>query len=104
LRRSIGAGAVGGAMIGFAEGGIVNFPQVAKVAEDGPEVIIPLTKPGRAAQLLQQSGLDKMLGGSGPSQILVFIGNEQLDSRMVTIVERSNTAQALALNHGDRRF
>jgi len=104
LRRSIGAGAVGGAMIGFSEGGIVNFPQVARVAEDGPEVIIPLTKPGRAAQLLQQSGLDKMLGGSGPSQILVFIGNEQLDSRMVTIVERSNTAQALALNHGDRRF
>jgi len=103
LRRSIGAGAVAGVR-GFAEGGILRFPETIRAAETGPEAIIPLTKPARAAQLLQQSGLSSMLGGGGPSQVLVFIGNEQLDTRMVRIVERGNQAQALALNHGGRTF
>jgi TP901 family phage tail tape measure protein len=43
-----------------AEGGIVNRPVIA--GEDGPEAIIPLTKPRRAAQVMAQAGL---LGGSG---------------------------------------
>lgn len=87
---------------GMQDGGIVSLPETINVAEAGPEVVIPLTKPGRAAQLLQESGLDAMLGSGGPSQILVFIGNEQLDSRMVRIVERASNQQALALNHGGR--
>lgn len=103
LSRNIGTGALAGVR-GFADGGMHYLPEIVRVAEDGPEVTIPLTKPARAAALLQQSGLSSMLGGGGPSQILVFIGNEQLDARMVRIVERGNNAQALVLSQGTRRF
>jgi len=40
-----------------AEGGIFNSPTVVLVGEAGPEVIIPLTRHARAAQLMAQSGL-----------------------------------------------
>ena len=101
LSRFGAAGLLGG-IRGMADGGVLNFPETIRAAESGPEVIIPLTKPARASQLLAQTGLDRMLGGGGTGQVLVFIGNEQLDSRMVRIVERSTQVQALALNHGGR--
>jgi hypothetical protein len=103
LRRSIGAGAVAGVR-NFAAGGIHYMPEIIRVAEAGPEVTIPLTRPARAAQLLQESGLASSLAGGGPSQILVFVGNEQLDSRTVRIVERNNNVQARNLSQGPRRF
>lgn len=104
LRRNIIAGAIGGVR-GFAEGGMHYFPEVVRVAEDGPEVTIPLTKPARAAALVRESGLDQLLGGGGGTgQTLVFIGNEQLDARMVRIVEASNNRQAMALRNAGRSF
>lgn len=102
LRRSIGAGAVAGVR-NFADGGIHYMPEIVRVAEAGPEVTIPLTRPARAAQLMAQSGLAANFG-SGPSQILVFVGNEELDSRTVRIVERNNNVQARNLSQGPRRF
>jgi len=42
-----------------AWGGIIKKPEFTLVGEDGPEAIIPLTKPARAAQLLKESGLAK---------------------------------------------
>ncbi|MDH6489679.1 hypothetical protein [Streptomyces sp. SAI-127] len=47
----------------FAKGGIVYGPTHALIGEAGPEVVIPLTNPKRAAQLAQQSGLLGMLAG-----------------------------------------
>ncbi|MET7720697.1 hypothetical protein [Streptomyces mirabilis] len=41
----------------FAKGGIVYGPTHALIGEAGPEVVIPLTNPKRAAQLAHQSGL-----------------------------------------------
>ena len=101
LSTTIGAGALGGVK-GFSDGGIQYLPTVANIAEDGPEAVIPLTKPAKAAQILQESGLSKMLGGGGGNTFMVFIGNEQLDSRVVRIVEGNNMKQALALSHGGR--
>lgn len=103
LQISIGSGAVGG-VSGFADGGIQYLPTTANIAEDGPEVIIPLTKPARAAQLMRESGLSSMISGNNNSQVLVFIGNEQLEARTVKVVERSNAGQATALTQGPRRF
>lgn len=97
----ISGGIAGAKVRQFDNGGIVRFPETVSVAEGGSEVILPITKPARAAQLLEQSGLASMLS-SGPSQILVFVGNEQLESRMVRVVERNNNSQALALAHGGR--
>ncbi|MFD0208950.1 hypothetical protein ACFVH9_07420 [Streptomyces hirsutus] len=46
----------------FANGGIVYGPTRALIGEAGPEVVIPLTRPKRAAQLAERSGLLAMLG------------------------------------------
>ncbi|MEU7323433.1 hypothetical protein ABZ682_23205 [Streptomyces griseoviridis] len=46
----------------FARGGIVYGPTRALIGEAGPEVVIPLTKPKRAAELAARSGLLDMLG------------------------------------------
>jgi hypothetical protein len=94
----------GGAIFSqMAEGGVVNGPTPAIVGEAGPEVIIPLTKPGRAAQLAQESGLASMLGmGSSQPTVYVFIGNDQLDSYMVRVVDKNNKALSTGMTYGAR--
>ncbi|MFC4060259.1 hypothetical protein ACFOWE_18295 [Planomonospora corallina] len=47
----------------FADGGIVRSPVVGLVGEAGPEVVIPLTRPARARQLAEESGLAGLLAG-----------------------------------------
>lgn len=102
IRSATISGAVGGVNVkGFADGDIVNRPTLGVFGEAGPEVIIPLTKPARAAELANKSGLSALLGSNG-SVVLVYIGNEQLDSHVVRVVEGSNNRQALALSHGGR--
>lgn len=85
----------------LAEGGIVTNPTHALIGEAGPEVVIPLTRPSRAAQLMQQSGLAGMLGAAA-SLVQVFIGNEQLEGRMVQVVERNNAVLGNSLAFGAR--
>lgn len=58
--------AVNGGFIPRADGTITTGPEFALIGEDGPEAVIPLTKPNRALQLLQQSGLAGLLS-SAPS-------------------------------------
>lgn len=91
----------GGGIPEFADGAIVDTPTLAMIGEAGREVVIPLTNPSRAAQLAQQSGLTQLLGG-GSTMVQVFIGNEQLDARMVRIVEKNNGRQAQNLAYGAR--
>ncbi len=85
----------------YAEGGLVQQPTHALIGEAGPEVVIPLTKPNRAAQLMQQSGLAGMLSAAA-SIVNVFIGNEQLDARMVRVAEANNQALSNSLAFGAR--
>lgn len=49
----------------FADGGIVTSPVLGLVGEAGPEVIIPLSRPQRAQQLAEESGLVAMLTKAG---------------------------------------
>ncbi|MEU8270824.1 hypothetical protein AB0B89_27160 [Sphaerisporangium sp. NPDC049002] len=51
----------------LADGGIITRQTVAVVGEDGPEVVIPLTRPARAMQLAGQSGLLDMLSSVSAS-------------------------------------
>ncbi len=63
-------GAVGGiAGHFFADGGIVTRPTNAIIGEAGPEVVVPLTQPRRAMELMRKTGLDRMGsgGGGGPT-------------------------------------
>jgi len=58
-----------------AEGGIVRRPQVALLGEAGPEAVVPLTRPRRAAEILAQSGL-ALGSAAGPTIVMQgpFIG------------------------------
>lgn len=49
-------------LLPFANGGIVDGPTAALIGEAGREVVIPLTRPQRARQLAEQSGLLGILG------------------------------------------
>lgn len=86
----------------FADGGIVHGPTPALVGEAGREVIIPLTRPQRAVELVQQSGLMGLLASqgalgatgttSGPSPEIhvhsALADPEQIARRAVRILER----------------
>lgn len=85
---------------GHADGGIVTRETLSWLGEgDKPEVVIPLTKPARARQLMAESGL---MGMSGGGDVYVYIGNEQLDSRMFRVANSAMGSQALALASGPR--
>ncbi len=61
------AGWVGGKLSSlipaFADGGVVTRPQLAMIGEAGPEVVVPVTRPGRAAELMQTAA--GMMGRRG---------------------------------------
>jgi methylphosphotriester-DNA--protein-cysteine methyltransferase len=55
---------------GFANGGILSQPTIGLIGEAGPEAIIPITRPGRALEIMAQSGLlglAQTAGSSGPA-------------------------------------
>jgi len=52
-----------------AAGGVFRTPHLALVAEAGPEAIIPLTRPARARQVMQEAGLVGAGGATPPGQI-----------------------------------
>lgn len=86
----------------FAEGGIVRGPTQALIGEAGTEVVIPMTRPGRAAELMRQSGLAQMLGGGGDISVQVFLGNQAFDQHVQKIVVQDNRANARQLGFGVR--
>lgn len=85
----------------YAEGGIIAHPTMALMGEAGPEVVIPLTKPARAAELMQQTGLAGMLTAQA-TVVNVYVGNEQLDARTYRIVEENNSTMSNSLAFGAR--
>lgn len=52
----------------LADGAYLKQPTVAMVAEAGPEVVIPLTRPQRAVRLARESGLVQLLQQQGAVQ------------------------------------
>ncbi|MFJ8852375.1 hypothetical protein [Streptomyces sp. NPDC102437] len=82
-RIAASVGDIGGAIMGkikgglpssvrgllpFANGGIVTGPTPALIGEAGTEVVIPLTRPARARQLAEQSGLVDLLAATDVQQ------------------------------------
>lgn len=93
----------------FADGGIVNSPTAALIGEAGREVVIPLTRPARAAELAQQSGLIDLLAAQGVlsapaapagSPIEMHVHSdvadpEQIARRAVRLIERRQRGRGL---------
>lgn len=82
----------------YAEGGIVTGPTNALIGEAGPEAVIPLSKPARAAEIMNEAGLSSMLSPS----INVFIGNQQIDAYIDARVNANNAVTARSLAYGSR--
>lgn len=78
----------------FAEGGITDGPTIA--GEAGPELVLPLTKPNRAAALLNDVGL------LGPPNVYVFLGTSQITDILDVRVDKGLDRQARALANGPR--
>ncbi len=106
-KNNVVSGSVGRTLArlpGFAAGEIVRTPQVANIAEDGPEVVIPLTRPGRARELAQRSGLTRMLSPAGGGSItqVFYLGEEQIQARMVSTVGSVVGAAVSDASYGTR--
>lgn len=89
---------------GFADGAVVNRPTFAMVGEAGPEVVVPLNNPGRARDLMEQSGLMNLAGGAGggDTQVIVYLGTEQITDILDQRVVKGFKAQGKRLTQGVR--
>lgn len=93
----------GGGYSGHADGTFSNREHLAWISEGNtPEVVLPLNNPRRTRELAAQTGLMNILGGDGASITNVYIGNEQLDSRMFRVAQANSSAQARMLNNSPR--
>jgi phage-related protein len=91
----------------LARGAIINKPMTAVLGEAGREVVIPLTDPARARQLAVESGLLDLLGGGGlggapPVYVHVYLGDEEIMSRVDSRVGSALDDQARELTFGSR--
>lgn len=86
-----------GTFRGYADGGIITSPTLGLVGEAGPEAIIPLSNPARAAEVMSQAGLT---GGSGP--VSVYIGNQQIEAYIDNRVDRRMSMTARTMSYGSR--
>jgi phage shock protein A len=82
----------------YAAGGIVTRPTMGIVGEAGPEAIIPLNNPQRAAQVMSEAGLS----GTGNTTVVVYIGNEQFHGYVATVADEQISNSARTLTYGTR--
>ncbi len=105
-----GIGAAVGRAVGgtsgssFAVGGIVTQPTRALIGEAGPEAVIPLSKPRRAMELMQESGLVSLVAGmnQGATTVLVYLGTEQITDILDVRVDQGLQRSAKRLSDGVR--
>lgn len=83
----------------YAHGGIFNTPTLGVFGEAGEEVLIPTSKPARAAELISQSPI---LSSMMSPNVNVYIGNQQIDAYIDQRVARSQAATARGLSYGSR--
>lgn len=84
----------------FAQGGITSGPSIA--GEAGPEAVLPLNNPVRAAQVAEQAGLAGLIGGAGNTVLYVTIDGQQLQGRIDRTVRAGNAGLARQLSNGPR--
>jgi SLT domain-containing protein len=91
---------------GYENGGLISNESLIRVAErNKPELVVPLTKPGRALDLLNKSGLSKMvleaMAGEGgeAGRSVPAIGNLQVDVKVEAPKAEGPGAYASAMSH-----
>jgi len=86
-------------------GAVITEPTIAQLGEGGKaEVVIPLTNPARAQQLVDESGLDNIVNMDRRTvvNVLVKIGETELREMVQTETDQALTAQGEQLFAGPR--
>ena len=74
----------------FAQGGVFNSPSLIGVGEAGAEAVLPLERNTGWMDTLAAKIAASIPGGSGGSDIYVYIGNEQVDAYVQRSQDRRN--------------
>lgn len=90
----------------LASGGLVNAPTLAVVGEAGPEAVVPMSDPARAAAVARKTGLLDMLGsvvgGAGTTIVKVYLGTREITDILNTQIDKKLNDQANELAYGTR--
>lgn len=90
---------------GYASGGVVASPTFAMVGEAGPEAVVPLDDPARAAQVMGEAGLvplaSNMMAGAGVN-VTVYLGTRQITDILDQRVSKGLGALGAAVGRGGR--
>lgn len=88
----------------LAKGALISQPTIAQLGEKGPEVVIPLTDPSRAQQLVDESGLSGIVNMDRRSviNVNVKIGETELREIVQFETDQALTEQGDSLRAGPR--
>lgn len=89
----------------LASGGLVNAPTLAVVGEAGPEAVIPMSDPSRAAQVAKSTGLLDMLGSKNHAEatnVRVYLGTREITDILDVRIDKKMNDQANELSYGTR--
>jgi phage-related protein len=90
----------------LASGGMVNAPTLAVVGEAGPEAVVPMSDPSRAAAVAKSTGLLDMLGSklgsAGTTLVKVYLGTREITDILDTQIDKKMNDQANELAYGTR--
>lgn len=90
----------------LASGGLVNAPTLAVVGEAGPEAVIPMSDPARAASVAKSTGLLDILGSKmgnvGTTLVKVYLGTREITDILDVRIDKKLGDQADELAYGTR--
>jgi hypothetical protein len=90
----------------LASGGLVNAPTLAVVGEAGPEAVIPMGDPAKAAAVAKSTGLLDMLGSklgsAGTTLVKVYLGTREITDILDVRIDKKMNDQANELAYGTR--
>lgn len=90
----------------LAAGGLVKAPTLAVVGEAGPEAVIPMSSPQKAAQVAKSTGLLDILGSNmnkvGATLVQVYLGTKEITDILDVRIDHKLDDQAQALAYGTR--
>ena len=90
----------------LASGGLVNAPTLAVVGEAGPEAVIPMSDPSKAAAVAKSTGLLDILGSKmgnvGTTLVKVYLGTREITDILDVRIDKKLGDQANELAYGTR--
>lgn len=90
----------------LASGGLVSAPTLAVVGEAGPEAVVPMSDPSKAAAVAKSTGLLDILGSKmgnvGTTLVKVYLGTREITDILNVVVDKKLNDQANELAYGTR--